>query len=94
MISVLVVFILGDIEMPDLVAGAPTLLLDLSYSRDFEEEADRFEFKQMTHFDVPVDALASILTKLTNEPDLMLNPSKKLMFIDMTLKSNPSTGLI
>ncbi|MCY4045700.1 MAG: M48 family metallopeptidase [Cellvibrionales bacterium] len=66
LISMLVVFILGDIEMPDLIAGAPTLLLDLSYSRDFEKEADQFALEQMAYFDVPINAFTQILTQLTS----------------------------
>ncbi|MBV1930724.1 MAG: M48 family metallopeptidase, partial [Porticoccaceae bacterium] len=40
MITLLVVFVTGDVSSVDLLTALPTLILDLSYSREFESEAD------------------------------------------------------
>ena len=64
MITLLVVFITGDIDSFDLLTGLPTLILDLSYSREFERESDNFALDQMHRFDIPLDHFATIMQRL------------------------------
>ncbi len=47
MVTLFVVFVTGDLDTFDLLTGLPTLILDLSYSRDFEREADQFALEHM-----------------------------------------------
>ena len=47
MVTLLVALVAGDIGSVDLVAGLPVLLISLSYSRSFEEEADNFAVEQL-----------------------------------------------
>ena len=66
MVAILVIFITGDIDTVDFLTGIPTLILDLSYSREFEKEADDFALEQLHHFDIPVDYFATIMQRLEN----------------------------
>jgi Zn-dependent protease with chaperone function len=52
----------GDIS--SLLASAPTLLLETSYSRDFERRADRFAADTLRANGIPPTRLADILEKL------------------------------
>ncbi len=61
MITLMVIFITGDVDTVDLVTGIPTLVLDLAYSRDFETEADLFALQQLDTHQLPVDSFASIM---------------------------------
>ncbi len=65
MLTILIILVAGDtIDTVEFVAGIPTLILDLSYSRAFEDEADKFALEQMHHFDIPVDYFASVMQRL------------------------------
>ncbi|MCF6323147.1 MAG: M48 family metallopeptidase [Gammaproteobacteria bacterium] len=64
MVTILVIFIMGDIDTVDFLTGLPVLVLDLSYSREFEKEADDFALAQLHHFDIPVDYFATIMQRL------------------------------
>ncbi len=64
MISLLVILITGDVESFDLLAGVSTLVLDLSYSRDFEREADEFALEQLYAHNIPVDSFSSVMIRL------------------------------
>lgn len=64
MITLLVILITGDLENFDLMAGLPTLMLDLSYSREFEREADTFALEQLHANDIPVDSFAAVMLRL------------------------------
>ncbi len=64
MMALFALFILGDVNSADLVTAIPTLLLDLSYSRDFEREADQYALEQLKASHIPVDRFASIMMKL------------------------------
>jgi len=52
----------GDIS--NLLAAAPTLLLQANYSREFETRADRYAVKMMRVEGIPVDRLADMFRKL------------------------------
>ena len=64
MTTILLIFITGDIDTVDFLTGIPTLILDLSYSREFEKEADNFALEQMDRFDIPVDHFAAVMQRL------------------------------
>jgi len=64
MITALVIFIVGDIDTIDLVTGLPTLILDLSYSREFEREADKYALDQLHQHNISVDHFSSIMGRL------------------------------
>ncbi len=64
MITILVILITGDVDTVDFLTGFPTLILDLSYSRDFEREADNFALEQMHRFDMSVDHFAVVMRRL------------------------------
>lgn len=69
MITILVILITGDVDTVDLLTGIPTLILDLSYSREFEKEADKYALEQMYHFDIPIDHFAVIMQRLETYMD-------------------------
>ena len=71
MLSVAVILITGDLENFDAIAVLPTLLADLSYSRDFEREADDFAFIAMQKNQIPVESFANIMQRLedAHRPD-------------------------
>lgn len=64
MVTLLVVLVTGDLDTIDLVTGLPTILLDLSYSKDFEREADQFSLEQLHKANIDVDAFARAMTNL------------------------------
>ena len=74
MITLMVIFITGDVDSIDLLTGLPTLILDLSYSREFEREADYFALEQLYKSDIDVSVFASAMKKLEDyydEKDLL-----------------------
>lgn len=64
MVVMLLLFLVGDIETLDLVVGIPALLADLSYSRDFELEADQFALEQMHRNGLDIDAFGAMMELL------------------------------
>jgi len=64
MITLMVVFVTGDVDSIDLFTGLPTLILDLSYSREFESEADQFAIEQLHELNIDVDAFARAMERL------------------------------
>lgn len=64
MITLMTLFIIGDLSSVDMVSAIPTLLLDLSYSRDFEREADQYAVEQLLAAEIPVGHFAAIMQKL------------------------------
>ena len=64
MITLMVIFVTGDVDSIDLLTGLPTLILDLSYSREFEREADYFALEQLHAAGMDVKALASAMQHL------------------------------
>ncbi|WP_051303048.1 M48 family metallopeptidase [Psychromonas aquimarina] len=69
MVSLAVIFITGDVETFDLITGLPTLLVDLSYSREFETEADTYALDQLHGFDLPLDSFILIMQRLENKKE-------------------------
>lgn len=66
-ISLILVWMTGDGS--DLLAGLPAALLSLSYSRDFEREADQYAVTQLQAAQIPVQHLADFLTLLAEQHD-------------------------
>lgn len=64
MITLLLIVITGDVESFDLMTGLPALMLDLSYSREFEREADAFALEQLHTYNIPVDSFATVMMRL------------------------------
>jgi len=64
MITLMVIMITGDLESVDILAGIPTLVLDLSYSRDFEIEADQYALQQLHQAKIPLQSFASVMQLL------------------------------
>jgi Zn-dependent protease with chaperone function/lipoprotein NlpI len=66
--ALLMVSILGDVSAAStLVAGAPGVLLNAAYSRDFEREADAFAVQWMRQHGVPPERLAELLTRVSGQ---------------------------
>jgi Zn-dependent protease with chaperone function len=65
-ITLVVLFMVNDLESADLVTGIPTLLLDLSYSRDFEVEADEYALAMLDKHNLPLNSFADAMTNLEN----------------------------
>lgn len=103
MVTILVIFITGDIDSVDFLTGLPVLVLDLSYSRAFEKEADDFALEQLHRFDISVEYFATIMQRLEEyyidqesgevttgvEPEGADNDSKSM--VDF-LSTHPSTA--
>lgn len=64
MLTIIVVLVVGDLESANLILGLPTILLEFSYSRDFELEADRYALGQLKANGIRVDYFSDIMTKL------------------------------
>jgi Zn-dependent protease with chaperone function len=66
MLTIMVVFITGDVETLDIVTGLPTLLLDLAYSREFETEADIYALTLLKKHDIPLHSFVDAMSNLEN----------------------------
>ena len=64
MITLMVILITGDIETIDLLTGLPTLILDLSYSREFEIEADTYALEQLHQSNIELESFSSVMLLL------------------------------
>ncbi|MGK0441732.1 MAG: Zn-dependent protease with chaperone function [Pseudohongiellaceae bacterium] len=69
MVTLLIIFITGDLDTLDLLTGLPTLVLDLSYSRAFEEEADDFALQAMHQHGIDTNNFAIIMQRLDDHYD-------------------------
>ena len=66
-IAILMVFITGDVSSASsIVIAIPSLLLDLSYSREFEMEADDFAFDFLIRNNLEPEHFAHIMQRLEN----------------------------
>lgn len=89
-LTIMVIFITGDVETFDLLTGLPTLLLDLAYSRDFEIEADTYALTLLDRHNIPLNSFANAMGNLEkyyieqNEGDVN-NPIKNFF------STHPST---
>jgi Zn-dependent protease with chaperone function len=63
--ALLVAITIGDLSaLTSLLAAAPTLLVQMKFSRDFEEEADDFALAYLAKHGIPVETFAAILQRL------------------------------
>ena len=63
LITLMVVLITGDVESVDIVTALPTLLLDLSYSRKFETEADTFALQKLHKENIPLKSFSNMMQR-------------------------------
>ncbi|MEM7276511.1 MAG: M48 family metallopeptidase [Pseudomonadota bacterium] len=63
--AVLIASLTGDLSgISGLAAALPTFLVQSSYSRDFEREADEFSFQHLNSRGVDTDALSRLLSRI------------------------------
>ncbi|NRB38223.1 MAG: M48 family metallopeptidase [Pseudomonadales bacterium] len=63
MVTLLIILMTGDVDGFDMVTGIPTLLLDLSYSKEFEREADYFAIQQLHRNQLDVESFATVMKR-------------------------------
>lgn len=63
-LTMLVFFITGDLDLFDFTAAIPAALMDLSYSREFEREADNFAIQEMSKYNIDHTHFINIMKKL------------------------------
>jgi len=91
MITLLVIMITGDLESVDILAGIPTLVLDLSYSRDFELEADQYALEQLHQAQIPLQSFASVMQLLEEYYVEQIEEDSLAKDIPNFLLTHPST---
>ncbi|WNO08546.1 M48 family metallopeptidase [Teredinibacter sp. KSP-S5-2] len=62
--TIVVLMLTGDLETMEMMLALPTVVLDLSYSRDFEREADEYAVSQLDHYGISVDYFAQAMKNL------------------------------
>jgi len=62
--TLMIVLISGDVDSIDILTGIPTLIVDLSWSREFETEADRFALESLHQQSIPLHYFADIMARL------------------------------
>lgn len=76
LVALAVVAITNDAStLNTIVAGLPLALINASYSREFEEEADKFALDLLKQHNIPIEAFAKILERLnkTNEQSILFS---------------------
>ncbi len=87
-LTILVVMVTGDISSASsIVVVIPTLLLELSYSREFETEADDFALEFLVQQGLPPESFAHIMTRLVQSHE-----KERLDAEKMTTQENLSEG--
>lgn len=66
-LGIMVSALTGDVEST--ISAVPTIFLQLSYSREFEREADKFAYDMMKKRQIPLHHFADILQSLANQHD-------------------------
>lgn len=79
----------GDIS--SLLAAAPTLLLQTSYSRNFERRADRFAADMLRSKGIPPTRLADMLEKL-EQTHRKAHPQQQAASVDKYFATHPDTA--
>lgn len=90
MVTIMVVFLTGDVETFDLITGLPTLMLDLAYSRDFEKEADAYALTLLDRHNIPLSSFVDAMTNLENYYVEERDGNKKNAMIDF-FSTHPKT---
>lgn len=86
LLTVLLILVLGNIDVPDLLFGLPSIILGLSYSKAFELEADHFAVEQLKRFNIPPSALSSILDRLSTQDEFLDKTQSSLSHQDELLQ--------
>ncbi|HEY0906802.1 MAG TPA: M48 family metallopeptidase [Methylophilus sp.] len=81
--GLLVLTLTGDVS--SIAAGLPTVLMNMHYSRDMEEEADRYALQHMQQACLPGHYFATILVRLASQAPR----SQKAMKVPELLSSHP-----
>ena len=66
-VAIMVFFTIGNLDALEIVSAIPTLLADMSYSRDFEREADLYALQKMTQNGVDLDYFRDVMKRLSEE---------------------------
>lgn len=66
-VTISVFFIIGDLDALEIAGAIPALLADLSYSRDFEREADLYALQQMNGQGIDLDYFRNVMKRLSEE---------------------------
>jgi Zn-dependent protease with chaperone function len=64
MVALLTIFIMGDVDVPIDLLAVPTVILDLSYSRAFESEADLYALDELNKSGIDLDNFANVMVRL------------------------------
>ena len=89
-ITLVVLFMVNDLESAYLVTGIPTLLLDLSYSRDFEVEADEYALAMLDKHNLPLHSFSDAMNNLENYYK-QLNDDDSGNALNQFFSTHPST---
>lgn len=66
LITLFAILMVGDVSgINEVIATIPGLLIDASYSREFEREADRYAIEQLQQRKIPASRFGDILRKIT-----------------------------
>ena len=88
-VALVMTWYVGDIS--SLLAAAPTLLLQTSYSRDFERRADRFAADMLRMNGIAATRLADILEKLESSHRGIHKGKTRQSSVTELLSSHPDT---
>lgn len=90
--ALLIAMAVGDLtSLTSLAAAAPTLLLQASFSRDFEREADDFAIAYLRQHDISPETFAVILQRLEDKRRPGEKAGVKENGVSDYLSSHPST---
>ena len=64
MVALLTIFIMGDVDISIDLLAVPTVILDLSYSRAFESEADLYALDELNKSGIDLDNFANVMVRL------------------------------
>lgn len=70
MMTLVVLFLTGDIDSIDMLTGVPTLIADLAYSREFELEADKYALSMLQQSNIPIEAFSAIMVSLAEHYEM------------------------
>lgn len=91
-LTVLAVFITGDVSgVNEIVAAIPALLIDASYSRDFEREADSFAVAEMQAAGLPAQRLGEMLVLIEASQDDQNEEDRNHDVVMDFLRTHPGT---
>ncbi len=66
MVALVILFITGDVESMDIMAGIGALIIDLTHSKEFEREADHYAIKKLAEFNISTDYFVTVMKRFSN----------------------------